>query len=110
MFRFPSMESLLAFWNSSEYQAIKHLRTDVIPPNFTIAVEGDDYPGWVHSRFWHALLSFCDSGSAALVRRYDFSFFTLVIYFTKLKLQRRVRDFVAIKHFSYSTLDLLCEV
>jgi uncharacterized protein (DUF1330 family) len=45
MFRFPSRESLLAFRNSSEYQAIKHLRTDVIPPNFTIAVEGGDYPG-----------------------------------------------------------------
>ena len=39
MFRFPSMEALLSFWNSPEYQAAKHLRTDVIPPNFTFAVE-----------------------------------------------------------------------
>ncbi len=44
MFRFPSMDALLAFWNSDEYQAIKHLRTDVIPPNFTIAVESGAYP------------------------------------------------------------------
>lgn len=39
LFRFPNMEALMALWNSPEYQAIKHLRTDVIPPNFTIAVE-----------------------------------------------------------------------
>ncbi|GHB40599.1 hypothetical protein GCM10007094_32480 [Pseudovibrio japonicus] len=36
--RFPSMEALKGFWDSPEYQAIKHLRTDVIPPNFTVAV------------------------------------------------------------------------
>ena len=39
--KFPSMEALLTFWNSPEYQAIKHLRTDVIKPNFTFAVEGE---------------------------------------------------------------------
>ena len=42
VFRFPSMADLVNFWNSSEYQAIKHLRTDVIQPNFTFAVEGFD--------------------------------------------------------------------
>ncbi|MDE2772841.1 MAG: DUF1330 domain-containing protein [Gemmatimonadota bacterium] len=40
IFRFPSMAALQGFWHSPEYQAIKHLRTDVIPPNFTFAVEG----------------------------------------------------------------------
>ena len=42
IFRFPSIEALLSFWNSPEYQAVKHLRTDVITPNFTFAVEGFD--------------------------------------------------------------------
>ncbi|MGI9305029.1 MAG: DUF1330 domain-containing protein, partial [Gammaproteobacteria bacterium] len=40
IFKFPSMEALLGFWNSPEYQSIKHLRTDVLPPNFTFAVDG----------------------------------------------------------------------
>ncbi|WP_170334021.1 DUF1330 domain-containing protein [Ruegeria arenilitoris] len=46
LFRFPSMEALQGFWNSEEYQAVKHLRTDVIPPNFTFAVEGFDADEW----------------------------------------------------------------
>ncbi len=41
LFRFPSMDALLEFWNSPEYQAIKHLRTDVIAPHFTIGIEGE---------------------------------------------------------------------
>lgn len=40
VFKFPSMKALLELWNSPEYQAIKHLRTDVIEPNFTFAVDG----------------------------------------------------------------------
>lgn len=40
VFKFPSMDALLGFWKSTEYQAVKHLRMDVIPPNFTFAVEG----------------------------------------------------------------------
>lgn len=46
LFKFPSMQALQSFWNSPEYQAIKHLRTDVIPPNFTFAVEGFDATAW----------------------------------------------------------------
>jgi uncharacterized protein (DUF1330 family) len=42
LFRFPSMAALRGFWHSPEYQAVKHLRTDVIPPNFTFAVESFD--------------------------------------------------------------------
>ena len=42
LFRFPSMEALQSFWHSDEYQSVKHLRTDVTPPNFTFAVEGFD--------------------------------------------------------------------
>ncbi|MDE0239509.1 MAG: DUF1330 domain-containing protein [bacterium] len=42
IFRFPSMAALQGFWHSPEYQAIKHLRTDVITTNFTFAVEGFD--------------------------------------------------------------------
>ncbi len=46
LFRFPSMQALQEFWRSDEYQAVKHLRTDVIPPNFTFAVEGFDQEEW----------------------------------------------------------------
>lgn len=46
LFKFPSMEHLQGFWKSDEYQVIKHLRTDVIPPNFTFAVEGFDKNKW----------------------------------------------------------------
>lgn len=34
------MDNLLNFWNSDEYQSIKHLRTEVIEPHFTFAVDG----------------------------------------------------------------------
>ena len=40
LFRFPSLDALLKFWSSDEYQSIKHLRTDAIKPNFTIAIDG----------------------------------------------------------------------
>ncbi|MGL6313096.1 DUF1330 domain-containing protein [Vibrio sp. WXL103] len=50
LFRFPSMEALQAFWHSEEYQAHKHLRTDVIPPNFTFATEGFDPQRWEQSQ------------------------------------------------------------
>ncbi|MEM9273371.1 MAG: DUF1330 domain-containing protein [Cyanobacteria bacterium P01_F01_bin.143] len=46
LFRFPSMEHLQNFWNSKEYQAIKHLRTDNTPPNFTFAVHAVDLSKW----------------------------------------------------------------
>jgi len=36
LFKFPTMEHLNGFWNSEEYQAIKHLRTDNTPPNFRL--------------------------------------------------------------------------
>ena len=42
LFKFPSMEALKAFWFSPEYQAIKHLRTQAIPPNFTFMVNAFD--------------------------------------------------------------------
>ena len=42
LFKFPSMEALKAFWFSPEYQAIKHLRTQAIPPNFTFMIGGFD--------------------------------------------------------------------
>ena len=54
LFRFPSMEALQGFWHSDEYQAIKHLRTDVIPPNFTFAVEGFDASEWAEQNPGHA--------------------------------------------------------
>lgn len=46
LFRFPSMEHLRAFWYSEEYQAVKHLRTDATPPNFTFAVNAVDFSKW----------------------------------------------------------------
>jgi len=46
LFRFPSMEHLQSFWHSQEYQAIKHLRTDNTPPNFTFAVHAVDMSKW----------------------------------------------------------------
>lgn len=42
LFKFPSMEALKAFWFSPEYQAVKHLRTQAIPPNFTFMVSAFD--------------------------------------------------------------------
>ena len=42
LFKFPSMEALKTFWFSPEYQAIKHLRTQAIPPNFTFMVNAFD--------------------------------------------------------------------
>ncbi|MBY7729588.1 DUF1330 domain-containing protein [Vibrio bathopelagicus] len=42
LFKFESMEKLREFWYSEEYQSIKHLRTNVIPPNFTFITEGFD--------------------------------------------------------------------
>lgn len=42
LFKFPSMKKLKEFWYSDEYQDIKHLRTNVIPPNFTFIVNGFD--------------------------------------------------------------------
>lgn len=46
LFKFPSMAHLQGFWQSDEYQSIKHLRTSVIPPNFTFAAEGFDPHAW----------------------------------------------------------------
>lgn len=46
LFRFPSMEYLGGFRYSEEYQAIKHLRTENTPPNFTFAVNAVDLTKW----------------------------------------------------------------
>lgn len=46
LFKFPSIEHLQGFWKSDEYQAVKHLRTSVIPPNFTFAVNGFNQNEW----------------------------------------------------------------
>ena len=56
LFRFPSLEALQGFWKSDEYQSIKHLRTDVIPPNFTFAVEGFDPEEWAEENPDHAYI------------------------------------------------------
>jgi len=37
--RFPSMQHLKDCLNSNEYQAIKHLRTDIVETNFSIAID-----------------------------------------------------------------------
>lgn len=46
LFKFPSMAHLQGFWKSDEYQKIKPLRTSVIPPNFTFAVNGFNKNAW----------------------------------------------------------------
>ena len=46
LIKFPSMDHLQRFWHSEEYQSIKHLRTDNIPPNFTFAVNAVDLSKW----------------------------------------------------------------
>lgn len=46
LFKFPSMEKLKGFWNSDEYQAIKHLRINNTAPNFTFAVPAVDMSKW----------------------------------------------------------------
>ncbi len=37
--KFPSMDALLKFWNSPEYQKAMKLRDGVVIPNFTVAIE-----------------------------------------------------------------------
>ena len=37
--KFPSMDGLLKFWNSPEYQEAMKLREGVVDPNFTVAIE-----------------------------------------------------------------------
>ncbi len=37
--KFPSMQHLKSCWHSDEYQAIKHLRTDIVETNFSFAVD-----------------------------------------------------------------------
>lgn len=49
LFKFPSMKHLMDFWNSDEYQSVKHLRTNVIETNFTFAVDG--YDGKSYEKF-----------------------------------------------------------
>lgn len=56
LFKFPSMQALQSFWNSDDYQAIKHLRTDAIAPNFTFAVEQFDPAEWAAKNPDHAYL------------------------------------------------------
>jgi len=38
--RYPSMEGLLAMWNSPEFQAAKTLTAGLVDVNFTVAIEG----------------------------------------------------------------------
>jgi len=38
--RYPSMEGLLAMWNSPEFQAAKKLTAGLVDVNFTVAIEG----------------------------------------------------------------------
>ncbi len=40
--KFSSMDALLSFWNSPEYQAAKRLREGLIEANFIIAVEPEN--------------------------------------------------------------------
>lgn len=54
LFRFPSLEAPQGFWHSADYQSLKHLRTDVTPPNFTFAVEGFDPDAWAEQNPGHA--------------------------------------------------------
>ena len=39
LYRSPSMESLLEFWNSPEYQDAIKLREGIVESNFTAAIE-----------------------------------------------------------------------
>jgi uncharacterized protein (DUF1330 family) len=38
--RYPSMEGLLAFWNSPEFRAAKELTKGLVDVNFVVAIEG----------------------------------------------------------------------
>ena len=38
--RYPSMEGLLALWNSPEFQAAKELTVGLVDVNFVVAIEG----------------------------------------------------------------------
>ena len=38
--RYPSMEGLLALWNSPEFQAAKTLTVGLVDVNFVVAIEG----------------------------------------------------------------------
>ena len=38
--RYPSMEGLLAMWNSPDFQNAKKLTAGIVDVNFTVAIEG----------------------------------------------------------------------
>jgi uncharacterized protein (DUF1330 family) len=38
--RYPSMEALLALWNSPEFQAVKELTVGLVDVHFVVAIEG----------------------------------------------------------------------
>jgi uncharacterized protein (DUF1330 family) len=38
--RYPSMDGLLAMWNSPDFQAAKKLTAGLVDVNFTVAIEG----------------------------------------------------------------------
>jgi uncharacterized protein DUF1330 len=38
--RYPSLERLLAMWNSPEFQAAKQLTVGLVDVNFVVAIEG----------------------------------------------------------------------
>jgi uncharacterized protein (DUF1330 family) len=42
LYKCPSMDALLAFWNSPEYQEAIKLREGVVETNFTVAIESTE--------------------------------------------------------------------
>jgi hypothetical protein len=55
LYKYSSMDALLKFWNSPEYQEAIKLREGIVESNFTVTIEltrRETTPGSIQARQW----------------------------------------------------------